>query len=155
MVGKDGLPVRDLELQDFQLTDNGRKQQVSTFEIIDLEARTFEYFGKNEGGGVISKPINCFADPQDGYLDASAWLLEDRMFLPVPILITEPAVGYGAGAALVFFHELNKPDSQADGEQKKGGKHSLPPSATAVFGGGTETADRRVDEASPCLGDDR
>lgn len=59
--------------------------------------------------------VERFTDPQDGYLDASAWLLEDRMFLPVPILITEPAVGYGVGAALVFFHELNKPDSQADG----------------------------------------
>lgn len=26
VVGKDGLPVRDLRLEDFQLTDNGRKQ---------------------------------------------------------------------------------------------------------------------------------
>jgi hypothetical protein len=41
---------------------------LSSVEIIDLEARTFEYFGKNEGGGVIGKPINCYADPQDGTL---------------------------------------------------------------------------------------
>jgi hypothetical protein len=46
-----------------------------------------------------------FKDPQDGQLDASEWLLERKGFLPVPIVITEPAVGYGAGAALLFFRE--------------------------------------------------
>jgi len=46
-----------------------------------------------------------FVDPQDGKLDASEWLLDKKGFLPVPIIITEPAVGYGAGAALVFFRE--------------------------------------------------
>ena len=48
---------------------------------------------------------NPFRDPQDGALDASEWLLDRKGFLPVPIIITEPAVGYGAGAALVFFRE--------------------------------------------------
>jgi len=48
---------------------------------------------------------NLFRDPQDGALDASEWLLDRKGFLPVPIVITEPAVGYGAGAALVFFRE--------------------------------------------------
>jgi hypothetical protein len=46
-----------------------------------------------------------FTDPQDGQLDASEWLLERKGFLPLPIIITEPAVGYGAGAALLFFRE--------------------------------------------------
>ena len=46
-----------------------------------------------------------FRDPQDGALDASEWLLDRKGFLPVPMLITEPAIGYGAGAALVFFRE--------------------------------------------------
>jgi len=48
---------------------------------------------------------SLFTDPQDGKLDASEWLLERKGFLPVPILITEPAVGYGVGAALLFFRE--------------------------------------------------
>ena len=48
---------------------------------------------------------SLFKDPEDGKLDASEWLLERKGFLPVPILITEPAVGYGAGAALLFFRE--------------------------------------------------
>ncbi|WP_456404051.1 hypothetical protein [Thiolapillus sp.] len=42
-------------------------------------------------------------DPQDGYLDASNWLATRTGFLPVPIIITEPAVGYGGGLALAFF----------------------------------------------------
>ena len=32
-----------------------------------------------------------FVDPEDGKLDASEWLLEKKGFLPVPIIITEPA----------------------------------------------------------------
>jgi hypothetical protein len=35
----------------------------------------------------------------------SEWLLDYSGFLPVPIIITEPAVGVGGGAALVFFSE--------------------------------------------------
>ncbi|MDG2527037.1 BamA/TamA family outer membrane protein [Stenotrophomonas sp. HITSZ_GD] len=43
-------------------------------------------------------------DPQDGRLDLSDWLLNHRGVLPVPIVITEPALGYGGGVALAFFH---------------------------------------------------
>jgi hypothetical protein len=46
-----------------------------------------------------------FTDPDDGKLDLSEWLLDHKGFLPVPIIITEPAVGYGAGVALAFFRE--------------------------------------------------
>jgi len=37
VVGKDGLPVRGLRLEDFQLTDSGRRQEISEFKVIDLE----------------------------------------------------------------------------------------------------------------------
>jgi len=82
-----------------------------------------------------------FTDPEDGYFDTSEWLLEDRMFLPVPIVITEPAVGFGLGAALVFFHETNKPienQQQDAAEEVSGMAHGLPPSLTAVAGAYTE-----------------
>ena len=46
-----------------------------------------------------------FTDADDGKLDLSEWLLDHKGFLPVPIIITEPAVGYGAGVALAFFRE--------------------------------------------------
>jgi hypothetical protein len=46
-------------------------------------------------------PPKRFTDPEDGKLDPSA-LLDHKGFPPVPIVITEPAVGYGAGVALAF-----------------------------------------------------
>ena len=38
----------------------------------------------------------------DGNLDVSDWLIDRKGFLPIPIVITEPAVGYGGGLALMF-----------------------------------------------------
>lgn len=66
-----------------------------------------------------------FIDPTDGQLDMSNWLLEKKGFLPVPIIITEPAVGYGGGAALVYFHD------------KFGGQDGKP-SVSALAAAGTE-----------------
>ncbi len=84
-----------------------------------------------------------FIDPHDSKFDASDWLLNKKGFLPVPIIVTEPAVGYGAGAALLFFHA--KKDDQYLKEikqeiQKKKEKHkpSLPPSISGLVGLGTE-----------------
>lgn len=44
-----------------------------------------------------------FIDPQDGDLDLSYFLENPRGFLPVPLVVTEPAVGYGGGAAGLFL----------------------------------------------------
>jgi hypothetical protein len=43
-----------------------------------------------------------FRDPQDGKLDLSRFLAHPRAFLPVPLIVTEPAVGYGGGVAGMF-----------------------------------------------------
>ncbi len=49
---------------------------------------------------------SLFIDPEDGMFDASRYLSERRFsFLPVPVVITEPAVGPGFGVVGVFFHE--------------------------------------------------
>jgi len=73
-----------------------------------------------------------FTDPTDQRLDASRWLLERKGFLPVPLIITEPAVGYGGGAALLFFHR-NPQQSQT------GSRGELtPPSISAVAAAATE-----------------
>jgi hypothetical protein len=59
-----------------------------------------------------------FKDPDDGMLDMSQWLLENIIgFLPVPIIITEPAVDNGLGLAGVLFHQpksdqMNPEDSR-------------------------------------------
>lgn len=44
-----------------------------------------------------------FFDPQDGQLDLSYFLEDPRGFLPIPIVVTEPAVGYGGGMAGMFL----------------------------------------------------
>ena len=49
-------------------------------------------------------------DPEDGMLDASDWLASAKGFLPVPIIISEPAVDAGLGLAGVFFHK--RPESE-------------------------------------------
>ena len=50
-----------------------------------------------------SKEISFFA--QEGDLDLSEYMSQAYGFLPVPIIITEPAVGYGGGITLVYLHD--------------------------------------------------
>jgi len=69
---------------------------------------------------------DTFIDPGDGYFDTSNWLLEKKGFLPVPIIITEPAVGYGGGLAAVYFHD------------ELGDRKGTPPSVSAIAGAVTE-----------------
>ncbi len=54
-----------------------------------------------------------FKDPEDGQFDVSAYLDTTYGFLPVLAPITEPAVGYGAAAALVF---IDRPESDREGK---------------------------------------
>lgn len=46
-----------------------------------------------------------FIDPQDGYFDLSDHLLQQKGFMPVPIIITEPALDYGGGLGALWFSE--------------------------------------------------
>ena len=66
-----------------------------------------------------------FRDSETGEFDASDWLLEHRGILPVPIIISDPAVGYGLGLAGAFFHK-------GDGEVDEDGVPLTPPSVSAV-----------------------
>jgi len=66
-----------------------------------------------------------FKDELDGKFDVSDFLLTKSGFLVVPSIITEPALGYGGLASVMFFH-----GSMAD----KGAF----PAITSVMGGGTE-----------------
>ena len=73
-------------------------------------------------------------DPEDGKLDASEWLLDRKGFLPVPIIITEPAVGYGVGVGLMFFRE-----SIGDATERRGQTgHVTPPDIYGVVLAATE-----------------
>lgn len=70
------------------------------------------------------RTLSAFRDSLDHALDISDWLLNKKGFLLIPTLITEPAVGFGAAGAAVFFHSSYS--------AKKG-----PPSMSGVLGGGT------------------
>ncbi len=75
-------------------------------------------------------------DPQDGKLDMSEWLLNHRGVLPVPIVITEPALGYGGGVALMFFH---RPQGSAAMRTTASGKtRFISPNIYGVMGMKTE-----------------
>jgi len=85
---------------------------------------------------------DCFTDPEDGLFDVSHWLAEKKGFFPVPIIITEPAIGFGLGAALVFLHDPlagRVPDGETFDPQSKDAEGKLiPPSISALFGMYTE-----------------
>ena len=74
-------------------------------------------------------------------MDAGSWLIDNKGFLPVPIIITEPAVGAGLGAAAVFFHEGNREGPKAEPSSAANGPAEeplLPPSLSVLFGAATE-----------------
>jgi hypothetical protein len=71
------------------------------------------------------KPLAMFRDSTDNAFDISDFLLNKKGFLIVPTVITEPAVGYGAAGAAIYFHSSYS--------AKKG-----PPSMSGVLGGGTQ-----------------
>lgn len=76
-----------------------------------------------------------FFDPEDGMFDASDFLLNHKGALPVPTIITEPAVGYGFGLGLVFFSESM---AEAAANARASGKGPAPPNITVVGGAYTE-----------------
>lgn len=79
-------------------------------------------------------------DPEDGKFDVSAFLASAKGFLPIPVIITEPAVGYGGGLVLVFLHDSIKNRAEKMKETDSSGepKRLPPPSITGVAGFGTE-----------------
>jgi len=54
---------------------------------------------------------STFRDSTDGALDLSEFLLSVSGFLPVPVLITEPAVGFGGGLFGAYFHKKESQSS--------------------------------------------
>ena len=83
--------------------------------------------------GFSASFFSQFIDPKDGAVDLSTWLSGRSGFLPVPIVISDPAVGYGGGLAAAFFHGTS--DDLIDEET---GTYGLPPSVSFVAGAYTE-----------------
>ncbi len=70
-----------------------------------------------------------FKDSIDGATDLSGFLNTATGFMPVPTVITEPAVGYGGGLIGLYFHDKSGPETTRYGQ--------LPPRMS--FGGGMLT----------------
>lgn len=70
---------------------------------------------------------SMFRDPEDGAFDVSRFLAKPVGFMPVPIIITEPAIGYGGGLGLLYFHK-----------RKKEYDKPVPPSISGIAGMGTQ-----------------
>ncbi|MHC4323679.1 MAG: BamA/TamA family outer membrane protein [Planctomycetota bacterium] len=83
-----------------------------------------------------------FADPMDGKFDVSYWLLKPYGFLPVGTIITEPAIGFGVGGGLIFFHEAKSVRGPNDVNVVSGPDEApfggLPPSISGAFGFATD-----------------
>lgn len=79
-------------------------------------------------------------DPDDGKLDMSEWLNTSKGFFPVPIVITEPATGYGGGLAVIFLHDSIQDRAAQVKERNPDGtvKRLPPPSASGAYGVATE-----------------
>ena len=72
---------------------------------------------------------SLFVDPLDGAFDVDRFLATRYGFMPLVVPITEPAVGYGAAAGLVFIH------GKLAGEEVEGRR--VPPSLSVAMGMGT------------------
>ena len=82
-------------------------------------------------GGFFDK----FVDAEDGRFDLSDYLLHHRGVLPMPLLVTEPAVGYGGGLALAYFSQSFAERAE---ESKRLGKPVQPPDIALGAGIATE-----------------
>lgn len=74
---------------------------------------------------------SSFFDTKDGMLDASEYLSQAYGFMPVPTIITEPAVGYGLGFGLIYLHDGFIGKKSAAGRR-------IPTSISGIVGLGTQ-----------------
>ena len=94
-----------------------------SFGIPTANASTF--------GGLAEWFEENLIDPEDGMLDASDYLSSAHGYFPVPIIITEPAIGFGLGAAVAYFHPRKEMDSEVH-------THAGPPSISVGFAAVTD-----------------
>lgn len=82
-----------------------------------------------------------FKDPDDGRFDTSAFLADNAYgFLPLPVIITDPAVDGGLGLVGLFFHETDEQKEkrlEALRNAEDGSQYLLTPSVSAVAGATT------------------
>lgn len=99
-----------------------------------------------DGGNDTAKAEGAEADSNEA---KNSKKKKGPSFIPIPIIITEPAVGYGLGAAIAFFHK-NKHHEDAGGEKtspiltaetaaKTGKRQKVPPTISGIAAAYTES----------------
>lgn len=89
---------------------------------------------------LLSQDSNSqFIDMLDGRFDVSGFLSENAYgFLPVPIIITDPAVDGGLGVMGLFFHETDDEKEKRlkamQSAERNADRHLMPPSVSALMG---------------------
>jgi hypothetical protein len=91
-----------------------------------------------------------FVDKDDGHLDISDWLIDRKGFLPIPMVITEPAVGYGGGLALMFVRNSMREAA----ERAKETGHMVPPDIWVVGAAATQNGTKAAFGAGMASFDD-
>ncbi|SFV61789.1 Outer membrane protein/protective antigen OMA87 [hydrothermal vent metagenome] len=86
-------------------------------------------------GSANERETISYFDKEDSMLDLSEYISQAYGFIPLPIIITEPSIGYGGGLALVYLH-----DKIASRRSKTG--RVLPSSISAVLYATTENGTR-------------
>jgi len=80
---------------------------------------------------------SIFTDPTDGGFDITAWLLQQSGVIPIPVIITEPALGgFGLGMGVAVLHGTRN-QIEDPWTTDLAGERVLPPSISFGFGGYT------------------
>ncbi|WP_203218758.1 hypothetical protein [Vibrio sp. S11_S32] len=83
-----------------------------------------------------------FTDPMDGAFDMGEVIAENPYaFMPIPVILTEPAIGYGARLCGLFLNESKEARTKRKKmalESPDGGAKLLPPNFTIAGAAGTQ-----------------
>lgn len=85
------------------------------------------------------RSASWFKSPRDGQLDVSGFIDQAYGFLPIVVPVTEPAVGYGAAAAVAF---IDRRDADLGGAGK--GEENRRPNISVIGGLATENGTQGV-----------
>ena len=73
-----------------------------TISLLTLLHSTDES-NKTKSTGFFNFDKRLFISEEDGKFDVSAFLSTKYGYLPIPVVVTEPAIGYGGGLNIMFF----------------------------------------------------
>jgi len=124
---------------------------VSTFLIVGLAVPGLQAADEESENAKITEGESVSAEKTadgGGENDEKAKKKKGPPFIAIPIFITEPAIGYGLGGAVGYFHKKkhqDAPDSDsvsriqtADTAADVGGQHKVPPTISGVVAAYTE-----------------